>query len=317
MSANTLHITNGTSLTDYLQDLDVKGTMLTWQEMLCEGPTLKNIYTNEFFQLRKEFLGLNYGVSPEDYDFKEQLDRLDKLSSFTEIVLWFEYDLFCHINMCAAISLLKEKMCKLPIYLVCSGRIEGEKDLKGLPELTEEQLLQHYDSKRRLNTKDLDLAAYVWEIYCGKDHNLFKPLIVMPSSFLYLSNCLKAHLKRFPDAINGLSSLEYNILKLIETNNDIKSRHHLLGYILNYQGYYGFGDWQLATIIKRLSLFFNEKNETLTLNRKGHEALLGTHNFSLEINDDGYYGGVYRLEYQFNRRVNKLIKTVINVDKKI
>jgi hypothetical protein len=317
MSTNILHITNGSSLTDSLRELDFKDTILTWQEMLCEGPTTQKIDTDAFFTLRKTFLSLEYEVDPADYDFKEQLALLDNLESFSEVVLWFEYDLFCHINMCAAISLLREKSCKLPISLVCSGRVNGSTDLKGLPELSDEQLLEHYKNKIYLNTYDLELAAHVWEIYCGKDHNLLKPLIVKPSSFLYLSNCLKAQLKRFPDSVTGLSSLEVNILKLIKSNDDIKSRHHLLGYILNYQGYYGFGDWQLAKIIQRLSIFFNEENATLKLNRKGHEALIGSHNFSSEINDDSIYGGIYRLEYQFNRRENKLIKTAINANKRI
>ncbi len=50
--------------------------------------------------------------------------------------------LFCHINLIAVISLLHQKEINLPLYLVCSGRIEGEKNLKGLAELTPEQLLE-------------------------------------------------------------------------------------------------------------------------------------------------------------------------------
>ncbi len=314
MALPKLHITNGSVLTDYLNELDFKGEFLTWQEILCEGPTLKNIDSEAFFKKRYEFLSENYDVSKEVYDFPEQLKKLDNLSVYSEILLWFEYDLFCHINMCAVISLLKKKRCKLPIYLVCSGRIHGVSDLKGLGELNEAQLIQHYDDRVQLNIEDIDLADYVWSIYCGKDHNLFKPLLVKKSSFKYLSNCLKAHLKRFPDSKNGLSTLEYNVLKLLEQNQDIKSKHHLLGYILNYQGYYGFGDSQLERIIHKLSLFFDEDENSLKLNRKGHEALLGSHNFAEEINDRVVFGGVQKLAYQFNRTENKLIKTVINAD---
>jgi len=38
MAKNCLHITNGNSLTDYLRELDFTEDILTWQEMLCEGP---------------------------------------------------------------------------------------------------------------------------------------------------------------------------------------------------------------------------------------------------------------------------------------
>lgn len=312
MAEKKLHITNGSVLTDYLKELDFKGTFLTWQEILCEGPTVTNVNSEAFFNVRYQFLSKNYNVTDTAYDFPEELKKLDNLDQYSEIVLWFEYDLFCHINMCAAISLLKSKNCKLPIYLVCSGRINGVSDLKGLGELSERQLLNHYKTKILLNAEDIELASYVWEIYCGKDHNLLKPLIVKSSSFKYLSNCLKAHLKRFPDSKTGLSTIESNILNILKTNTDIKSKHHLLGYILNYQGYYGFGDLQLEKIINNLDIFFNEEKESLTLNRKGHEALLGTHNFSTEINDEIVFGGVKKLDFQFNQTENKLIKTVIN-----
>jgi hypothetical protein len=38
-----LHITNGDSLTEYLTELGFSGDFLTWQEMLCEGPTIPDI----------------------------------------------------------------------------------------------------------------------------------------------------------------------------------------------------------------------------------------------------------------------------------
>ena len=124
-----------------------------------------------------------------------------------------------------------------------------------------------------------------------------------------MSNCLKAHLNRFPDSKNGLNTLEKNILEIVKVN-DIKSKHHLMGYALNYQGYYGFGDIQFERLINNLSIFFNESTERLELNRKGHEALINQHNFASELNNDIDYGGINRLKFQFNNEENKLIKTI-------
>ncbi len=56
MKQKILHITNGSSLTNYLKELDFTDDMLTWQEMLCEGPTIPGISSEEFFELRKTFL---------------------------------------------------------------------------------------------------------------------------------------------------------------------------------------------------------------------------------------------------------------------
>ena len=277
--------------------------------MLCEGPTVAGIDSEDFFNKRKTFLKTVYNIEIDVKEYKKELSKLDNPEKYSEIILWFEYDLFCHINLIAVINLLHQREIDLPLYLVCSGRVEGEKNLKGLGELTPVQLLNHYNNKIKLNSDDIDLAIALWRTYCGKDHNILKPYITKPSSFPYLSNCLKAHLKRFPDAKNGLSTLEKNILEIVRTS-EIKSRHHLLGYALNYQGYYGFGDVQFERLINNLSIFFNETENSLTLNRKGHEALINQQNFASELNNNIDYGGVNRLDFQFNSDENKLIKTI-------
>ncbi|NRA91130.1 MAG: DUF1835 domain-containing protein [Psychroserpens sp.] len=308
----TLHITNGSSLTNYLRELDFDGEILTWQEMLCEGPTIAHIDSEKFFEIRKEFLLDTYNIEVNDSELKQELDKLQDTSKYSEIVLWFEYDLFCHINLIGVLSLIHQREIDLPLYLVCSGRIEGEKYLKGLAELNPDQLLDHFEQKVRLNDDDKDLAISLWRTYCGKDHNLFKLYIVQNSSFKYLSNCLKAHLRRFPDSKSGLNILEKNILEIVR-DKEIKSKHHLLGYILNYQGFYGYGDLQLERMIDNLEIFIESSEDKLTLSRKGHEALLKITNVASELNNDIVYGGIRRLEYQYYKDQNKLVKTNINV----
>ena len=306
-----LHITNGTVLTKYINELNIEGEKLTWQEMLCEGPTVEQVYSDEFSKLRKTFFSTFYDIDLDFSEITSELEKLDHPENYSEIVLWFEYDLFCHINMVAIISLIRQKKIDLPLYLVCSGRVDRSKNLKALTELNSGALLKHYRDKIELKPEDIDLALTIWGIYCGKDHNLFKPFIVKNSSFKYLSNCLKAHLERFPETKDGLNVLERNVLEIVR-DTKIKSRHHLLGYTLNYQGYYGYGNLQISRIIEKLSLFFDEDDNGIKLNRKGHLALIGNHNFSLEIDNSMDFGGVNKFDYQFNKKLNKLVKTVRN-----
>jgi len=310
MKTNTsLHITNGSSLTSYLKTLQIEGDTITWNEMLCEGPTIKDIDSEAFIKIRTDFFKTAYNAKYSDGGFIKELAKFNDLSNYSEINLWFEYDLFCHINLIAAISLLKQKNATAQLYLVCSGRVKNETELKGLSELTPKQLKEHYKTKIALTVDDIALAQKAWSTYCGNDHNLIKPLIVKPSSFKYLSNSLKAHIRRFPDTRSGLNTLEYNTLKLIKKHN-IKSRHHLLGYTLHYQGYYGFGDTQLKKMIDRLSIFFNETETTLTLNRDGHLALELQQNFLNKLQTDFYFGGVNKADFLYNKKENKLIKHI-------
>ncbi|SDS42444.1 protein of unknown function [Formosa sp. Hel1_31_208] len=315
MSSNPLHITNGNSLTDYLLKLGLAthDNTISWQETLCVGPTVEDLTSDEFFNTRKTFFKAFYDITLSRTEMNRELQKLNAISEFTEIILWFEYDLFCHINMVAVISLLEQKGIYLPIYLVCSGRVDGEKGLKGLPELTPVQLKSHYEARIKLTVDDIALAKRIWRIYCDNDHNLLLPLILRPSSFKYMSNCLKAHIKRFPDTRSGISTLEYNILKLIK-DNTIKSKHHLVGYALHYQGYYGYGDLQLERVINLLDLFFREEDGILKLNRKGHLALGHQHNYQKEMNNTIYFGGARCLDYKFDKQENKLIKTAVHVN---
>ena len=311
MSKQPLHITNGSNLTNALNELDIQGVKLTWQELLCEGPTTEKVGSELFLETRKSFFTQFYNVDLDLELIKSELDKLNDSENYSEIILWFEYDLFCHINMVAVISLIQQRKIELPIYLVCSGRIEGSKNLMGLSELSTEQLLNHYKNKVLLNADDIDMATTIWGIYCGVNHNLLKPFIVKSSSFEYLSNCLKAHLKRFPDSIDGLNTLEKNILEIINKYK-ITSKNHLLGYALNYQGFYGYGDLQLSKIIDQLEVFYTVTADKIELNRTGHEALLGQRNFSLEIDNNMIFGGVAKHDFQFSKQLNKLVKTVLN-----
>jgi hypothetical protein len=314
MSKQILHITNGGRTTSRLNELEIEGERLTWQEIFCEGPTIEKIHSQEFLDIRSEFFSDFYNI---DLDIKQIETEVEKLydadDKYSEIILWFQYDLFSHMNMIGLINLLHQQKIKTPIYLVCSGRIKGSKNLKSLIELSKKELFDQYKKKVLLTDTDIDLITTVWGIYCGKDHNLLKPYIVKSSSFEYLSNCLKAHLERFPDSINGLNILENNILLIVQ-NNTIKSKHHLLGYALNYQGYYGYTELQLNRIIEKLEIFFTEEENSLTLNRKGHDALLGQHNFSAELDNQMIYGGIKKHDFQFNKKLNKLVKTVENAN---
>lgn len=314
MTKQILHITNGGSLTAYLNELQLEGEIVTWQEMLCEGPTQEIVHTDELIKDRRHFLGEFYDVDLDMDKVDFALTQLDNANErYYEIVLWFEYDLFCHINMLAVINLLLQKKINLPMHLVCSGRISGSKELKALGELSTGQLMKHYKDKVELTDNDIELAQTLWQIYCGVDHNLFKPFIVKSSSFKYLNNCLKAHLERFPDTITGLNILETNILKLIK-ENEIKSKHHLLGYALNYQGFYGYGDLQLERIIDYLKPFYTITEDGIELNRKGHETIHGQYNAFGEFKNDMIFGGVKKLDFQFNKLENKLVKSPLNAD---
>ncbi len=309
MDSAILHIVNGDNLGDRLQALQYDGDFLIWREMLCEGPTTSNLLNKRFVDKRKKFLQEVYNITPDNYEhsFISQLEQLKNAPACGEIILWFEYDLFCHLNMMACLRHLKKLKRKEKITLVCSGRVKKDRDLKGLSELSDKLLQQHYTDRITLTEDDLDLAHLVWSYYSKGRVRKLKPKIAKDSSFKYLSSCLRAHKERFPSNITGLNTLETTILKLIKQER-IVSRNQLCGYALQHQGYYGFGDMQLFKIIDKMAPFYEVEEKVFTLNRKGNQALNGDDNFFNLMEDDTRLGGNDKYGYVYDAVKNKLIK---------
>lgn len=311
MTTNSLHIANGDMLLQRLNELDFKGDRIVWREMLCEGPTVEEVGSDAFFEARKKFLKDNYGISEADYEekFVSELKKLEELNSYDQIVLWFEFDLFCHVNMLAAISYLIQNKKIMPIYVVCSGWVKGEAQLKGLSELTDEQLMAHYENKLKLTPEDLAIAHHIWQLYCDEKPIELKAEITKSSNFKYLSSCLRAHVERFPNNLTGLNTLETNILKLIDLH-DIPSEKELCRFTLKYQGYYGYGDVQIDRMIKALKPFFKMEDGKLVLNTQGSAVLEGSENFYSTLKDDSFFGGTHKYAFLYNPTNHELVRSI-------
>ena len=63
--SSQLHITNGDSFTQRLKTLKLKGDIITWREMLCEGKTETNVGSESFGKLVLIFfIKITRSVSP-------------------------------------------------------------------------------------------------------------------------------------------------------------------------------------------------------------------------------------------------------------
>ena len=309
MEKKPLHIINGDSLAESVAELDLPGQQIVWREMLCEGPAVQEVGSAEFIKIRKKFLQNFYGISAEDYqhEFVSELKKLKKIEDYDHIILWFEFDLFCHINVLATISYLTEHKKEVPFYLVCSKKLKGDEKLTPLSQLSGKQLLNHYNNKILLVENYLEVANLMWELYCSNNPILLKRQIKTNTNFEYLSSCIRAHIERFPNSITGINSLERNILRLIRERN-INNYTQLMGYALEYQGYYGYSDVQMRRILEKLSIFYAGEGQKVKLTEKGHLVLDGKKNFYRELKNDDVFGGAKMYDFLYDPEVHQLLK---------
>ncbi len=305
-----LHITNGDSFTERLKTLPLKGDIITWREMLCEGKTLSNVGSESFWKTRFEFLNKNYKIS-KSWFVEKTLKEYRSLCNHKQqdrIVLWFEYDLFCQINMLAVISWLKTHRRHAEIALICSGDEDDSDKMYGLNELSDEQLLKLYENKAVLTQDDIEYADYVWQLYCSDNPIRLENLKDFDNyQFDYLSGAIKAHLQRFPSIKNGLNTIENKILQVAAAERP-KTKKELTGKVLINQGLYGFGDSQYDRIITSLKPLFTSFNP-VRLSAKGKEALQSKTNFYSQLRDSEYYlGGALKYNFLYNTETDRILK---------
>lgn len=264
--------------------------------MLCEGPTSDIPFSDDFISLRKSFL-LN--DRPEDkplYDnFSSNFQSL-QYEAFDRIVLWFEYDLFCHVNMAAALTYMRS-FCDLPLTLICPGTFPGHEGLYGLNELSDPQLEAFYESTELLEDSAEEMLKLFWATYNDNDPRKFQDIDWDHSSLPYLKECVKAHLQRFPSEYNGLNSLENLVLESVE-NNRFNTVRNCMGFLLGNQGYYGFGDLQWARIILKVMPFLNT-TDILALSLTGQERLKGLVSSIQGLRDKTQFGGASKYDYVY------------------
>jgi hypothetical protein len=249
LSSSLLHILNGDSTKALFSKSNIRGDTVVWREVLVQGPLFYSLDTELFWEMRSQFLEKGYGAKLASYRRKVILE-FQKIRQFQgdEIVLWFEYDLFCQVNLIALLSYFLRSKKGMTISLVCVGDFPGYSKRVGLGELPHTVYRGLFDNRQKLEKEDLIVADKAWMYFCGKDSKKLKT--IQSEKLEYLSDAMLSATKTFRES-NHLSPLERHILKVINDNHF--DEKELIKYLLENDTEFGFGDRQYEYMIHKLS----------------------------------------------------------------
>lgn len=269
----TLHILNGDSTATIFSKSSLLGDIIVWREMLCEGSIQDEVGSDDFWKNRYAFFENEFDIKKLEYYDKTIIDiiKLDDLSNYNEVVLWFEYDLFCQVNLLAACTyLLKSFRKDINYYLVCTGKVKGKEQLQTLSDYNSKDYQFLFDNKLKLSKHNLLFAETCWNLYIENDFEKLKNFDFNKSSkFAYLQLAINQHLQRFPKQ-NGLNQMESKILEII--NSGLTDKDQIVKQLLVWQKketVYGFGDMQCFWLLKKLKFYYTDENDVILLNNKG------------------------------------------------
>ncbi len=299
-----LHIVNGEGTAVNFRRSGIPGDLVVWNEALVMGPVTFDIGTAAFWKLRSTyFLNQQNKLLPSaNHPTYEQLvvaefDKLKSLSSYQQITLWFEHDLFCQINMMGLLAWISSQLkSEVSLMLVCIDRFPGIEDFRGLGQLHSKDYPTLLDQAQLLSRNDLDFAQSIWTWYCSNEPHVAVTSTV-PAIFPFWDKAQLLHWSRFPSVKNGLSALQQIILELVADHEPTK--RSLMRELLINQGAWGFGDFQYLEMIHDLHVALNV-NSTLTLSKIGLQLLSGEANYLHHSSTTNYLGGAGHRDFRWN-----------------
>ena len=103
MARKILNITNGDYFNNYFLSI-FGGEAIPFREVMMDGDTVPEIYSEEFIALRSNVLG----VTTEEYRSKMQVCDVLKKKEHNILLLYFGKDSFCQINLLTLLAYLEQ-----------------------------------------------------------------------------------------------------------------------------------------------------------------------------------------------------------------
>jgi hypothetical protein len=249
-----LHILNGGSTEETMKRSSLEGEYFSFRDALIDGPAPATTDSAAWRRVRAEHLAGGYGADVQqcETDLSEQEHILNSYSSHDEVVLWFEHDVFCQLNLLYLLDWYhRANLGQTRLSLINIGEFPGRNDFRGIGELNPQELASLFPKRQLVSKGLLDLGARAWQAYCSSNPNSIEQLLSHDTSELpFLATALTAHLQRFPSVTNGLGRIENRCLELVATGP--QRFIDLFPRFIESESVYGLGDAQIWTSLGQL-----------------------------------------------------------------
>lgn len=217
--ADMLHITNGDSVGETLRQTDLAGDILTWKDMLHEGPTPAGLSLEQMSKIRAKFIADNALEAYDDVlaDFIHRDILLAQLAAHKEVVLWFEHDLYDQLQLIQLLDWFsRQDIGATTISLICINSFPGITNFTGLGQLNAAQLRSLYETRCPLTEVEFRLGSEAWKVCCSPDPKELEAFLQRDTTALpFLKAALLRHLEQFPALQSGLPRTERQMLEVV------------------------------------------------------------------------------------------------------
>jgi hypothetical protein len=293
--SRTLHVANGTSVTDTLALTGIPGLRSIWADPLHAGSVPAGLSDEELVEVRTRYL---LGSDEPDDDRWNDLRRwrevIDDHGSYDELVLWFEHDLFDQLNLIQLLSYLRLRPpVGKTVSLICINSFPGHPDFHGLGELPARDLGSLFETRHPVTEAEYALAERAWQAFREPTPEALDEFRRSDTSALpYLARAFERFLEDYPSTADGLSRTERRLLRLAEEGLSFDR-----GYPRMHKGedaYYISGE-SFMELVEELSTtsppLVHVADRSIALTAEGREVLAGRRD-RVSYGLDRWMGGV-------------------------
>jgi len=236
------HVLPGDAQGEEFTKVKIDGEVIVCRECLAVGDVDAETLP-EFWEQRAHFILSEYGEDELEYHEKvaAELAKLLDVIEHDEVDLWFEYELFCSVNMWFCLWLLSET--KASVYRVEPiVRSEADRWL-GFGGLDAHELNVCFNARTQFSAIDIALGAGLWDAFRTKDNARLADLSASTSPcFPYLREVCEAAIEKDTRPREIIAEIQF------EGNTEFDD---IFPEFIRRAGEYGFGDLQVRRLMER------------------------------------------------------------------
>ena len=156
--AATLHVTNGDAVVYLFKKAGVVGTHVPWRDALHDGPVPAGATLEQLSRLRAEYLASRGFGKPIKllHDFSSRDAMLRRAPEFSEVVLWFEHDLYDQLQ-------LVQVLVELEGMQLEPGSVSLVQSDAYLGSMIADELLALYPRRKTVTGATFAQARVIWD----------------------------------------------------------------------------------------------------------------------------------------------------------
>ena len=249
-----LHVANGHCTTTLIERAGLPGKTSIWADALHDGP-VPNVSDEQLIRVRAEFIadGLDVSAREVETDLKKWRAAIDADERYSELVLWYEHDLFDQLNLIQLLARIgRDRPVRKPVSLISIDRYPGHPNFKGLGQLQPADIASLFERRQRVTPQQYAVAASAWDAFRSGNRARLESLLHDDTTALpFLAAALRRYLDEDAGGPDTLTRSERRLIEQLQ-GGPLDIRRAFAGMHAGETAYY-ITDSSFWAMVTRLS----------------------------------------------------------------